>query len=900
MKLNSTTQMYNFPKDRKFFLLSNYDLIKNFTSTSMNDPNYIIVFYEDSNSKGRENIFNVIYFIRDFFFIQVISNNGNGPFLNFLIEKQNFNNGREFRLVTEIKKRKSIMNEILNIYKVNLIDSNISFSSKFDKSINSIFNLSFFLTQNNQTHIPQPINGNIINNNQISHTNLNNNKMHSQNYPPQGNNNINSNNNNNYNFIVNNGQQNYNSNFNNNNLITRNNIPNNSDSKKVLNNIDNNINIYEQNYHYNQNNYNSYTNSTQQNNIPNNNQGTYQNPYSINQNYNNFNNNQFNTQNNNNPNNNQFNNFSMPNNNPRNIYNNILSNNNNPYGNNNISGQPNNNEYWKNNKNGGNAMNQQEFNKNQTNSIINPPGSTNNQHYTKENLQGINNNNMIQQGTNMNQQGANRNIQESNNTNLQGFNMNQQIMYQNLQGNAKTNQQKSNEIGNNSNNQQGINIYQKENNSIKQNETNINQPGNNNNNNQQVNKDNNQNNGSEIIPFVPQKVMFSLKGLRNIGSTCYMNATLQCLLHVHELVTYFLEEFPRDQNFLNQVNKKVPSDGDISRAFFNLVDGVYNNTNSETLGSKKDINAKTGGINYKKVSKKKNSTGFSWGGFLFGNDDDSGDSYSYNYGNAFSPNDFKRALGLHNSQFRTFDANDSKDLILYLLQTLHEEMNYFGNKNVRLNYYPNQYDMAQTYNHFITIYNSNNFSKISQLFYGTYINTTICCKCNNKIYNFQKFEFISFGMYYYHKKNFNIIQGFADNSKPSKLTKDNQFLCNYCRKLQDALTICQIMEPPNKLLINIDYGKNKKYQPSYIQIDDIINITDIVPYDYKQQIKYQILGICTHYGSSGRYGHYVAFCRNKENDKWYEFNDSSCSEVKNKNTIYGGSPYLLLYERIFQ
>ena len=389
-----------------------------------------------------------------------------------------------------------------------------------------------------------------------------------------------------------------------------------------------------------------------------------------------------------------------------------------------------------------------------------------------------------------------------------------------------------------------------------------------------------------------------MKGLRNIGSTCYMNATLQCLLHVSELVAYFLDEYPKDQKTLISINKNVPSQGDMSRAFFNLVNGVYDYKDNLS-GSKNNINPQTDFFNTKKKKKKKNSI-FNFGGFFGWDDDDDDDDSTSNYKNYFSPTEFKRTLGLHNPQFRTFDANDSKDLILYLLQTLHEEMNYFGNKNVRLNFYPNQYDVVQTYNHFTTIYNSNNFSKISQLFYGTYINTTICMKCRNKIFNFQKFEFLSFGMYYYNKKKFSIIDGFCDNSKPNKLTGDNQFLCNNCRKLQDALTIYYILEPPKKLLINIDYGKNKKYQPSNIQIDDIINITEFIPFDYGQQIKYRILGICTHYGSSGRYGHYVAFCRNRDTDKWYEFNDSSCSEVKDKKRIYGGSPYLLLYERFFQ
>ena len=229
---------------------------------------------------------------------------------------------------------------------------------------------------------------------------------------------------------------------------------------------------------------------------------------------------------------------------------------------------------------------------------------------------------------------------------------------------------------------------------------------------------------------------------------------------------------------------------------------------------------------------------------------------------------------------------------------MHDELNYYGNRNQRLNYVPNQYNIYETYNHFIANYNMNNFSKISLLFYGTYKNTTTCTICKKELYNFQKFEFISFGMYYYNRKKFNILDGFRDNSSPTMLKGDNKFLCNSCNKLQEAQTTCKIFEPPQKLLINIDYGKNKKYQPTAIEFSEEIDITEFVDFNFQQKIIYKIIGVCTHYGHSGSYGHYVAFCRNRENDKWYEFNDSFCSEC-NKREIYRGSPYLLLYERVF-
>jgi hypothetical protein len=91
-----------------------------------------------------------------------------------------------------------------------------------------------------------------------------------------------------------------------------------------------------------------------------------------------------------------------------------------------------------------------------------------------------------------------------------------------------------------------------------------------------------------------------------------------------------------------------------------------------------------------------------------------------------SPYNFKSVLGYFNPQFKKLEANDSKDLILYLLQIMHEELNYFGDNNSMFNSQPNQYDRALTFNFFMNNYNSHNFSIISNLFYGTYETITKC------------------------------------------------------------------------------------------------------------------------------------------------------------------------------
>ena len=146
-------------------------------------------------------------------------------------------------------------------------------------------------------------------------------------------------------------------------------------------------------------------------------------------------------------------------------------------------------------------------------------------------------------------------------------------------------------------------------------------------------------------------------------------------------------------------------------------------------------------------------------------------------------------------------------------------------------------------------------------------------------------------------KEFSICDGFKDNEKNQKLTGDNQFYCNFCKKLNDAETYSKIIVPPYKLLINIDYGKNKKFIPNKMNFDEEIDITNYVNFDFGTKIKYRLIGACTHFGESGLAGHYVAYCKNLENGKWYLFNDNLCEE-SDKSNIYSGNPYLLLYERI--
>ena len=352
--------------------------------------------------------------------------------------------------------------------------------------------------------------------------------------------------------------------------------------------------------------------------------------------------------------------------------------------------------------------------------------------------------------------------------------------------------------------------------------------------------------------IVQQNYFFPLVGLINVGSTGFMNATLQFLLHVSELSNYFLYEYPKDKNFLKSNCKNILTKGDLSNAYYEVVKSVD------------------------KLSK---------------------DEIKFSY-NSYSPSNFKTILGKYNPQFSQPEANDSKDLILYLLQTFHEELNYFGDKATPKNIpLPDPTLRTNSFNYFTTTYQSTNFSKISQLFFGTYENTIKCSICNTIYYSYQKFEFITFSTYNYKNNKFSILNGFNDSILGQKLEGENQYMCNKCKKLVDAELFTKIIEPPIKLIINIDYGKDKINSVQKFIFEHELDITDFLSFKFDKNVKYKLSSICSHRGFSGPTGLYYTFCKNKENNTWYKFDNSSCGEIDNYE-INRGDPYLLIYERI--
>lgn len=212
-----------------------------------------------------------------------------------------------------------------------------------------------------------------------------------------------------------------------------------------------------------------------------------------------------------------------------------------------------------------------------------------------------------------------------------------------------------------------------------------------------------------------------------------------------------------------------------------------------------------------------------------------------------------------------------------------------------------------------------NFSKsdqsiISNLFYSCTCTTDQCCTCGETSYNYQTQFYLSFHLEEVRK--FKIYNGLNNNNfnklnlnsntvdiydccrydnRTVPITGANNLYCNYSKKLSDSITRKNLVSGPNILIILFNRGKGDVFKVK-LNFYEKLNLYNYI--ELKETgTQYELFRVIIHLGESGSTGHYITYCLNKENNKWYNFNDSKVNICKEED-IYKGSPYLLLYEMI--
>ncbi|XP_061077155.1 ubiquitin carboxyl-terminal hydrolase 8-like isoform X1 [Conger conger] len=335
----------------------------------------------------------------------------------------------------------------------------------------------------------------------------------------------------------------------------------------------------------------------------------------------------------------------------------------------------------------------------------------------------------------------------------------------------------------------------------------------------------------------------SLTGLRNLGNTCYMNSVLQCLCNTPAMTEYFNRNL-----YLEDINR------------------------ANILGHKGEV-AEEFGVIMKAL----------WSGLY----------------KCISPRDFKVTIGKINEQFAGYEQQDSQELLLFLMDGLHEDLNKADNRK-RYKEEANDHlddqsaaDLAWEKHRLL------NESIIVALFQGQFKSTVQCLTCHRKSRTFETFMYLSLPLASTNRCSLqDCLKLF---SKEEKLTDNNRVFCRHCKVLRDSTKKLEIWKVPPILLVHL---KRFSYEGRWKQklqtaVDYPLENLDLGQYVIgpKHILKrYHLFGVSNHYGGLDG-GHYTAYCRNPAKQRWFKFDDHEVTDIP-ASSVKSSAAYIFFYSSL--
>jgi len=391
-------------------------------------------------------------------------------------------------------------------------------------------------------------------------------------------------------------------------------------------------------------------------------------------------------------------------------------------------------------------------------------------------------------------------------------------------------------------------------------------------------------------------VVRGLSGLVNLGNTCFMNSILQCLSASDLFRSYLLRGNFMKQLVENQKKILAKNTPEISMSDLEL---AVKNTITYRLRE------------------------------LF--------TLMWNDLRPYSPKSFKTVLGKYKPKYAGFRQQDSHELLALIIDIANDELktdckvtiNNLSSgirelirvrdtfreivdnesatveekKNANLEFKKYKKDCKEhvieyNYHKFWKTFVKNNYSIIRDLFTGIFISEIVCDQCQNFSVKFEAFTTLSLEIC---RNKGTLEECLKHFSQTERLDSANKWKCDLCKKKVNAWKTIYIWKPPPILIIQL-----KRFRNSFmIEKDSTLvkfpleNLTLEHNYypDHYLDSSYDLYSTSNHNGGYGG-GHYISYCQNSINNKWYEFNDASVYYIPDSevlNTVVTQNAYTLFY-----
>ena len=332
-----------------------------------------------------------------------------------------------------------------------------------------------------------------------------------------------------------------------------------------------------------------------------------------------------------------------------------------------------------------------------------------------------------------------------------------------------------------------------------------------------------------------------ISGIVNLGNTCFINSTLQCLSHTHEI--------------FDLVSEKVSV-------------GHYNNTMESQLLKE--------WIELRELMWSKNCI--------------------------VSPKKFLNAL--HNIArikdkdiFSGYAQNDLPEFILFMFDCFHESLKREVDMNIS-GVITNDCDeiAISCYNMMKQMY-SKEYSEIVKLCFGIHVSEILSPKTGKRLHFVSEPFFMVDLPIPEKQKKPSLIDCFDLYTTTETMDEDNKWYNEKTKKHIQVNKKMSFFSLPDILVIDIkrfnsDLRKNNTHIAFPLENLDLSKY--VIGYEKKSYV-YDLYGVCNHMGDTNG-GHYTAFVRSK-NNKWYHFNDDNINCVNRESSVISKYAYCLFYRK---
>ena len=329
----------------------------------------------------------------------------------------------------------------------------------------------------------------------------------------------------------------------------------------------------------------------------------------------------------------------------------------------------------------------------------------------------------------------------------------------------------------------------------------------------------------------------SLTGLINLGNTCYINTSLQNLIHCTPFIAKFLE-------VSNNILQRKAGSAPISEAFYELLLQIYDNNNQEDY-----INP---------------------GGFV------------------------EKFTSLHN-QFYGNQEHDTQEFCRFLLQDFNCELNQVANPSIYKKEMAYDRDKKKMFTNYKNDCHTKENSIITDIFIG-YFSFEYNCECGFKEFSFSQFLDLPVQMNS-GINGFDLFQ-MLQNNFYKKSYVDMGENCRFCKRTSKKEEIMRVAYLPQVLIISLQRinPKNGMKNVAPVRFYEGLDLREIIDAEISDgsSTKYNLFAVTNHIGEINT-GHYFSYIKIDKN--WYCFEDSKVYKVGYQINMKSNDVYTLFYIR---